>query len=353
MSKTGCQALVLFVTNACFSALPVCACARTATTTGEATSAASDAATLPPDLVSLEQKMQELDVNTERVSRRFTFPGVAEAVNQMRSTGTGRSHRKLRPSKARRSKGKRRSRGVAATRERALVSAARKAVPSMTATGEVSLEPQEGIFDFVGPHGERMEERQIGEDIYVRAPGLAKLAGGRRWEMQSAAGLKQAGLGFGLPGEPAGKGMFAGLIEELENASSVVEVGEVTVDGEQTTEFVARLDASTVMNPLSRSEGKVEMRVRKAFEKLGLELKVFIEPDGLPVRTKLVFGVKKRFETAEANILAVGVPVEVLAPPAAEVITEAELKKRIEVDARRRCPHLQPVGCRLRSQPPS
>lgn len=362
MSKTGCQAagLVSAIVAAvalgvvCVSAGAQTAAARSAAVspvpqakTNGVVSSGPQATTLPPDLVSLEQKMRELDVNTERVSLRFTFPGLADAINKLKSSGSGRSH-----GKRRRSTGNHRSRRIGERRRqahrsrsigdrgvRALVAAASKAVPTITGTGEVSLEPREATFDFAGPHGERVEERQIGEDLYVRVPGLAKLSGGRRWELQSTAGLKQAGLGFGTVGESAQKGMFGELIEVLEGASSVSEVGPATVDGQETTEFVARLSVSTLLKRLPRTGGiqhKAERRARKALERLGLELKVFVEPDGLPVRTKLVLGVKRRVETVAANILAVGVPVEVAVPPSAEVITEAELKARLEAAAKRR-----------------
>ncbi len=71
------------------------------------------------------------------------------------------------------------------------------------------------------------------------------------------------------------------------------------------------------------------------------ELEVFIAPNGLPVRTRVTVESKQTTVSFRVDTLATGVPVNVQAPPAKRVITEAALT-RIE---RRRAARL---GARLR-----
>jgi hypothetical protein len=134
----------------------------------------------------------------------------------------------------------------------------------------------------------------------------------------------QRGEWGGVKGLSDSSAPFAKLIEDVNGALSVQEVGPIMVDGQQVTEFTASLTMVTLL------PGKRLERFIKAFSSLG----EILSPD--------------------KDILALEVPVDVHAPPARETISEAQLRK---LRARRVCgivpvhaaSHTQPVICPRRS----
>jgi hypothetical protein len=85
---------------------------------------------------------------------------------------------------------------------------------------------------------------------------------------------------------------------------------------------------SPKQSPKQREEAKKHHE--EATQKLSeapMELELFIAPNGIPVRTTVVIGERSEGIGAEQDILAVGIPVVVHAPPADKTIGQAQLRK--------------------------
>jgi hypothetical protein len=193
-------------------------------------------------------------------------------------------------------------------------------------------------------------------------PSVASFDGGRPWVRSRQSSSKSDGESAGLTGMSnslaatvsgggAGSTPFAKLIEDVNGALNVQEVGPVAVDGQQTTEFTVSSSLERLLSPkqlaalkkatsalgalLSPVESPKQRAATKkhneeAAKKLGLvpvELELFIAPNGLPVRTISVLGSRSEGIGVEEDILALEVPVDVHAPPARQTIGQAQLRK--------------------------
>jgi len=289
------------------AAAPAAPAAETAPTPAQ--TVVQTQATPPPDLQALEQKMEQLQVNSER------FSLVIDLGN---------------------------------------TSLFGKSGPSFPlfggASGELSISPQEASFT-TGFLGITAPERLIGGTLYTRQPDIAREDGGRPWvssehqKLPRAIGVDPLDVG----GANGTGGAFTGLVELVSSGQSFLEVGPTIVEGQPVTEFTASIEAAKL--PSGRSA-----EIAKKLEKLGktqVEVALFIAPDGLPVRTSLAITADPRtFNTSLAiasgprtfgtglaivsgpqtfdttfDILAINFPVSVQAPSASETISKAQLRK--------------------------
>jgi hypothetical protein len=85
-----------------------------------------------------------------------------------------------------------------------------------------------------------------------------------------------------------------------------------------------------VFTPSPKQGEEAKKHHEEATQKLSeapMELELFIAPSGIPVRTTVVIGKRSEGIGAEQDILAVGIPVVVHAPPADETIGQTQLRR--------------------------
>jgi hypothetical protein len=296
---------------------------------------------VPPSLPALKQKMAQIRFNTARVSVRFAFGelGIAGSGAELGSGTTGLD---------------------------SFLTSATVAV-RLSPPASVSTTRTEGLKLSAGHTlgGNTSAERTIGKTTYTYKPSVASYDGGRPWVRSKAKPVaKPSGdsakfaavidsLSPTFAGGTAGAsaGLFSKLIEELGEAQSVQEVGPATVDGQQVTEFTASIPLARLLSPTQleaitktsssldellsptgspKQQEEAKRRSEEAAKKLSeasVELELFIAPSGLPVRTVSILGSRSEGIGVEEDILALGIPVVVHAPPARETIGEAQLRK--------------------------
>lgn len=314
--------------------------------------AAQTPAVIPPNLQMLEQKMAQIRFNTARISARFGLGELGPAGGGA-ELGTG-------------------IKGPNGAFVTSTVGVFRLSPPEASTTSKF-----EGVGspngEGVPPGGAPSKERVIGNTVYTYTPSALRYDGGRPWVRSKRVSSSQSGGGSaGLEGLSDPSAPFAKLIEDVNGALSVQEVGPMTIDGQQVTEFTVSLTMATLL------PGKRLERFIKAFSSLGeilspdnhsskqreeakqhreeqakkireipVEIELFIASNGLPARTITVLGNRKEAIGGEQDILALEVPVDVHAPPARETIGETQLRK---LRARRLC-NIVPVHAASNAQP--
>jgi hypothetical protein len=289
--------------------------------------ASAPAASLPPDLVGLEQQMAQLQANSER----FSFQ---QEISLGSFLGT--------PSPL---------------------------VLIFAGDGEASDSPAQATFSG-GLFGLPEEQvRVVDATTYDYRQSAGEIDGHRPW-VRSERPVSDASGGASMldPGGILGndqtgqQGTFSELIEQLNGAPSIEESGPVTVDDQRVIEFDATLDPAPLLaqlkaqakpsgrplsSPLETSPVGSPKGAAQPTAPPTLELEVFIAPSGLPVRARFTFADEGTTLAVRIDTLAINVPVSVQAPPAAQTIDEKQLK-RIErrraarelAKALRTCRHL-------------
>jgi hypothetical protein len=251
------------------------------------------AAALPPELQALEQKMGQLQINTERYTQTL-------------STVSRRT--------------------IAAKHGRPR---ARTKHTSSTFFGEVSLSPAEA--ELTGAGGEP-SDIVIGSTAYLRIAAVARRDGGRPWVRMkdgNAALLfpDHAGSLPSVEVNLGGTGSYARLIDLLATAVGPVDdLGPATVRGQQTTEFAATVEPLKLIKGLSHKESAL-LDAHPQRQKL----EVFIAESGVPVRVVVAEEEHAAGSylslSISTEVTAVEVPVVVNAPPPKETISQAQFKK--------------------------
>jgi hypothetical protein len=175
----------------------------------------------------------------------------------------------------------------------------------------------------------------IGKTLYSYLPAVKRLDGGRPWvrsvrppPTSSSPGL--AGLTASLSGEEptTSTAFFKRLIEDVNGAQSIQELGPTTVDGQQVSEYSATTSMTKLL-AIRLSQKRIETAEQdKAFKTLAAQsvtIELFVTTSGLPLRTIDVIGPRNEGIGIEQDILATGIPVVVHAPPARLTITQARL----------------------------
>lgn len=347
-SSVLCAVVVALLAAGSCCAVPAVGATGSGAATTPNSSLAPPAAVLPPDLVALEQKMQALPVTSEQVSFEATLHGLKTSgggiIEVTQRKGKRRSRRSGK-SGSRSSKGTRRARrGKGKSRAQKTGHGSKggmpRSFPLFTGTGDIGVSPERAVLVLKALDALEVEAREVGGKAYLREPGISRIDGGRPWLSVSRAELEQADGFSSTPGMltmQGEHGMFGQLIEELAEAKSVTEVGEATVDGQATTEFAAELDlAKMEKGRLAHQPKTVRKAALEMLRKTTMTLDVFIEPDGLPVRMSALAEFGKGFSmTVQSDIVATNVVFTVVAPPAKETISAAQLKKVQRRRARR------------------
>ena len=268
---------------------------------------APTAAAIPPDLQALEEKMLALQLTSERVSESVSIEGPTSGPS-----------------------------GPLGGFSKSAVARAAAAAALISVSGEVAFAPPAANLR-ISVFGLTLHARLIGTTLYVEEPFLAHMDGGRPWVEEPNQHLEQAtgGERAALGGDPSGGSTqaFGQLIEELNKARSITEVGPRTVDGQPVTAFTA----SIAVNDVGRRSAKQRHAFAKLARPLG-RLEVFIAEDGLPVRA--VFSIRLRGHQkvgliTQSDILAINIPVVVEPPPAAKTITQAQYRRLLKRESRR------------------
>ena len=276
---------------------------------------------VPPDLQALEQKMLALQVNSERFSASLS---IAEPPHVRGPIG-GFEH-------------------IFGRASAAIATKALQTFALLTMVGEASIVPQAASIEaaFLGLP---VKLRLIGTTLYTEEPFIAKLDGGRPWVVEQGKTLEQA-ADVGGPAGSAGPGSgFKSLVETISRARSVQEVGPATVDGQATRRFSVTIAYGRIAGHKTPTREQTRL-LRKLLDPLA-RVELFVAEDGLPVRTRLVFGLRHGGGEliTQADVLALNVPVVVEAPPAAETIGAAELERLL---ARRSKSHVVRARHRVR-----
>ncbi|MCL2770212.1 MAG: hypothetical protein FWD42_08925 [Solirubrobacterales bacterium] len=247
----------------------------------------AQAATLPPTLQALEQKMTQLQVSTEAFTTQYQF-GVPLS---------GKSH----------------------------------AAFSYGFTGEAQLgsELKANLTLHAGPR--TSQERLFGETLYVLEPWIARYKHGRQWVRIPKEPLSQV-IGFN-PTETtsAGKGggplgTFAKLLGIVNNSQSVTDTGPATVDNQATTGFLVHFDPKELLGVFTEEQ----LNDLQFIGKPSVELEVFIAANGLPVHTVLKLEVSGIAATASVDITGINAPVAVTMPSANQTISKAARHKLLK-----------------------
>lgn len=255
-------------------------------------------AVLPPELQSLESKMAQLQVDSERysITVRGSFTSVSEEIS---SSGTctpsgchSTSHRR-----------------VTHRRHRPL---------NIALEGEVSLSAD--TAELVSASG-RHRLIVIGSNLYSYSPGHTRRSRTRPWVHSRVPGVDPQALVerlFPFSGnEPSevdlgGRGPYARLINLLATAvAPVLAVRSTTVDGQPTVEFAATVRPARLIEGLPAKElAKIETGASQT------RVEAFLTESGLPQRVVSISGSGSEHVTSTIDLLAVNPPVDIQPPPA-------------------------------------
>jgi hypothetical protein len=190
-----------------------------------------------------------------------------------------------------------------------------------------------GVFDFVDKVGQMsidlpatngqpagsLQIRLVGGAVYLSAPQVTSLDGGKPWVKVDASkylqkqGQDSGPLGGFSDGDPT---QALAMLEQL--GTNVTVAGHQVIDGAQTTEYDGSIDLSSVGTRSSTSSTVISKQLMQALGLSTLPVKVWVDDAGRArqVQTTLtVFGITV---SATEKIGSFGIPVTVTAPPSAD-----------------------------------
>jgi hypothetical protein len=242
------------------------------------------AATLPAQLRALEQKLEQLHINSER----FTETSKGFVLGSPNHSSSGKPEHLLRTS------------------------------VDSTTQGEASVSPAEGEVSVGVTHEPSLIA--IGSTQYRYEPEGKGSSRRRPWVRYHQPGESPATQvlpyygGGPLEVDAGGKGSFANLINQLTTAVGQVSVsGAVSVRGQQTTEFTATIEPRRLIKHLTVED----VRQFNSEPPIG-RLQVFLTEAGLPVRIVASTRTSDEAITTTTEVLAVNVPVSVTPPPSSQ-----------------------------------
>lgn len=241
-------------------------------------------ANLPAAVQPLVQRMEQLQVNSERYLQTIR-------VSATETVRAGRHRRRL-----------------------------RHVSEATTMFGEASLSPLRARVRKHNASGP-VSMIGVGPVTYVYTPGIAKRDGNRPWirvRVGAEALFPYHGLSSpDVEAKAGGTGTYAGLINLLATAAHNVSIaGPAVVDGQQTTELRATVPTVDSADPHGvPGEDGIE------------HLVIFVSEAGLPVRVILSSRLDHVGISETTDILAVNVPISVKAPPRRRTIGPVGLSK--------------------------
>jgi hypothetical protein len=260
---------------------------------------------LPPSLVGLEQKAEELKVTSLRFAAQssVTLPrGDHQALRLLKTLGA-----------------------------------------DSQISGEETFSPAAGNVT-LSLFGHPFTFRVVGTATYVYIRALGRVDHGRPWIKLGRDGLaelvteengkpiktsKTPAPTIGAPSlaEPP----FTGLRKTLAGAEEVRETGTATLYGQPVTDFLAILEPEQIKRESLASTS----RLLPPRPLPTVTMEVSLAQNGLPVRTVITTHDKGTTVAATVDIPAINFPLVIQAPPAAQTVNVAQLRK-LERRARRR-----------------
>jgi hypothetical protein len=254
-------------------------------------------AVLPPELQSLESKMAQLRVDSERysITVRGSFTSVSEETSSSSTCTPSGCH-----STSRRHVTHRRHRSV-----------------NIALKGEVSLAA--GTAELVSAGG-RHRLIVVGPNLYSFSPGRTHRSRARPWVHSRVRGVDPQSLVRGLfplhgnqrsEVDLGGRGPYAHLINLLATAvAPVLAVRSTTVDGQPTVEFAATVRPARLIERFSAKElAKIETGAPQT------RVQAFLTESGLPQRVVAISDSGSERIASTIDLLAVNPPVDVQPPP--------------------------------------
>ena len=181
---------------------------------------------------------------------------------------------------------------------------------SISSTGEAVQDVERRLVagSFTVPGAGRMELRQVGDVVYVRIPGKPA-PGGQSWfAMTTPAGAAAVG----------GQDPLA-MLKALSGSEEVDEVGTETVNGIATTHYEVDLDL-TAIGELSAQNGGTSLPPGAADAIDEATADIWIDELDLPRRMQMRLEGQGMDFLFSLDFLDYGKPVEVVAPPASDVL---------------------------------
>jgi hypothetical protein len=248
------------------------------------------AASPPAAFTALEQKLEQLPVNTERYTKTSASDEVVRRHGRVR-------HKHFHTAES----------------------------------GEASLDPAAGeVFSDLAMHTPK--EILIGSTAYLYLPQDAARLHGRRWLKVGESGLfgsasaADASFPYHVGPLPSlelashAPGSYPYLVDLLATAHGHVrEAPGAVVDGQQTAHFIAHVQPAKLFRPSLRRQ------LQRSKQTLKGSVELFLAPSGLPVRVALTVQAGNVTTVETVDVLAFNVPVAIPPPPAGETLDESEV----------------------------
>lgn len=192
---------------------------------------------------------------------------------------------------------------------------------SITGRGAYSFAQKTGQFSLTVPASGRssattIEFREIGDDLYLSAPSLAAIDGGKPWvhvslsQYEQSQGQSTGPAGALSSGDPT---QVLQLLHQL--GGSVTQVGSAEVGGTPTTEYQGQINLTSAMTGST-------IVSRQLAQALGLEnipVDVWVDSSGRARQVETSFTILGLTVKAQEQLGSFGSAVSVTAPPADQV----------------------------------
>jgi hypothetical protein len=223
----------------------------------------------------------------------------------------------------------------------------------VSTNANVRLSPSGTVASSQLEGGPAIKQISIGRTNYIYEPSVKRYDGGRPWvrSVKEAPSKSSKGLFGAMPAvgedEPsASTDVFKRLVEAVNQAQSIHEAGQATIDGQQAAEYVVTISMATLLaKHLSQKQIETAKKKNKFFKGIAEAtdtLELFLTPDGMPVRTINVIGPRNDGIGVEQDILATNIPVSIHKPPSNLTVGQARLRK-LEKRYDRKHPHQPPT----------
>ncbi len=238
----------------------------------------------PPALAVLEQKMEGLQIHSERWEEAYRVRSFAESGGETCEHGRCSRH----VSKVPVSQGAR-------------------------LIGLSGGDPPEGEFSAAGEEG-RSGYIVYGSNLYIWVP--SSCAPGRPWITAPLPAGAVSPIGGPFPDEQDPHRLYGALIAALA-ASRVTDLGPRTVAGQPVTAFLAIRSVPAHTPPVGFAAA-LHLRPRRVMPRVTERLEVFINAEGVPLRVVARKGSSREGIVVVTTVLAVNLPqpLGIQAPPA-------------------------------------
>lgn len=194
-------------------------------------------------------------------------------------------------------------------------------------SGQEQFAPQLAMSMSLTTSQTTIDEVWIGSTIYMKDAALTGALGGKAWVSFDLANMGALGSAMSAETGTLKNANPANLIESMLVADNLADLGSQTVDGVQTTHYSGTVDPATAYDsPLAKKHltpaqiqqlQSVDSESGSSTEKIDL----WLASDGLPVKITIVDTTSAGSTTSTMQFSDWGQPVDISAPPAAEVGT--------------------------------